>query len=75
MLAIDNEEESNIKMESESYYSDAVSYWSGIEATDHGMLGGFSQLDAPDVLDSTKFIQPYLSSLPSLKLACGISIL
>jgi protein N-terminal methyltransferase len=78
MLA--TEEESNEAMISKSYYTDAAEYWAGVESTDNGMLGlatklitgGFSHLDAPDVLDSTKFIQPFLSSLPSLKLACGM---
>ncbi|KAL3897490.1 MAG: hypothetical protein SGCHY_003381 [Lobulomycetales sp.] len=47
-----------------------AAYWKEVESTVDGMLGGFQQLDEPDVRGSNDFIRPFLDSLPARNLAC-----
>ena len=38
-------------------YSDALSYWDGVDPSVEGMLGGFGALTAPDVAGSRAFLE------------------
>ena len=38
-------------------YSKAASYWSGVEPTVDGMLGGFGNISGTDIEGSSKFLR------------------
>ncbi|KAI8077747.1 alpha-N-methyltransferase NTM1 [Halteromyces radiatus] len=47
-------------MEQPDWYSNAQAYWTSVEPTVDGMLGGFSQVDPIDVAGSLAFIDEYV---------------
>lgn len=63
---------------SPDFYSNAQKYWSNIEPTIDGMLGGLSMIDATDVKGSTQFLSELFKMKPSPKsqraLDCGAGI-
>lgn len=63
---------------SPDFYSNAQKYWSNIEPTIDGMLGGLSMIDATDVKGSTQFLNELFKAKPSPKsqraLDCGAGI-
>ena len=64
-------------MSTNSWYSDAIEYWSGVEATVDGMLGGFEHLSELDARDSLQFLNEYLvdaKSKPRVACDCGAGI-
>lgn len=44
----------------DKWYTDAADYWSNVEATDDGVLGGFGKLSVFDSRDSKKFIREFV---------------
>lgn len=62
----------------ETFYGDAQKYWSGIAATDDGMLGGFGSISHIDVRGSINFLQELYKMKPApgrrVALDCGAGI-
>lgn len=62
----------------EAFYSDAKKYWSSIEPTVDGMLGGFERLDAADVRGSRDYLHSMFRIKPAprrrIALDCGAGI-
>lgn len=62
----------------ESFYSDAKRYWSTIDATVDGMLGGLERLDAADVRGSRNYLHAMFRIKPEprrrVALDCGAGI-
>lgn len=46
----------------ERWYTDADAYWSRIDATDDGMLGGLAMVHRPDIQQSRAFIRALMAS-------------
>ena len=55
-MATDNEFIDEIKW-TNKFYNDAREYWSNIDATVDGMLGGFEHVSDDDVAESQEFLQ------------------
>lgn len=68
----------NIVNVKEAFYSDAKKYWSNIEPTVDGMLGGFERLNAADVRGSRDYLQSMFRIKPAprrrVALDCGAGI-
>jgi len=47
----------------DGFYSDAKDYWSGVEPTVKGMLGGFTRITSVDIKASTRFLSKYWQPL------------
>jgi len=59
------------------FYQDALSYWSSVEPTVDGMLGGFAHITKTDVRGSTAFLKTLMNTLQmgrSRALDCGAGI-
>jgi hypothetical protein len=56
------EEDVQIRMESQTFYTDAASYWKAIPATVDGVMGGFANLSSNDISGSKKFLLPFLEA-------------
>ncbi|ORX58916.1 hypothetical protein DM01DRAFT_317062 [Hesseltinella vesiculosa] len=64
-------------MQQPDWYSKAQSYWTSVQPTVNGMLGGFPQLDPLDVKGSLAFVQSLLEQgtlRPSYACDCGAGI-
>ena len=44
----------------EKFYNDAKEYWSSINPTVDGMLGGFEKISPTDINGSKAFLRPFL---------------
>ena len=42
------------------FYDDALVYWSSIDASVNGMLGGFAQISSTDIAGSSKFLRKFI---------------
>ncbi|XP_003385551.1 PREDICTED: N-terminal Xaa-Pro-Lys N-methyltransferase 1-B-like [Amphimedon queenslandica] len=67
------------KMNSEDFYTNAISYWEGIPATVDGVMGGFANLSTNDVTGSKKFLSSFItgpeaSVATNRALDCGAGI-
>lgn len=62
----------------ESFYTDGAEYWSKIEPTVNGMLGGLGYLNNNDIKDSDRFLKTLCKDRPALQrsraLDCGAGI-
>lgn len=62
----------------DKFYEEGAEYWSKIEPTVNGMLGGLGHLNSKDVKDSDKFLRGILKDRPNLgtsyALDCGAGI-
>lgn len=63
---------------SNTFYTDAKTYWQKVPATVNGMLGGFEHISDEDVVGSTAFLRCVREAVPSLQfdrvLDCGAGI-
>lgn len=48
------------------WYQQGVGYWQGVEASVNGVLGGYEQVNEPDIQDSEAFLNTLLSETESL---------
>ena len=46
--------------DTKKFYDDALVYWTGIDASVNGMLGGFAQISSTDISGSSKFLRQYI---------------
>jgi len=51
--------EAQLKEGENKWYEDGASYWSKIESTVDGMLGGFAQISKPDIDGSLSFLEEF----------------
>lgn len=72
------EQEENESIAKEAFYTDAKKYWSTIEPTVDGMLGGFERLNAADVRGSRDYLHSMFRIKPAprrrVALDCGAGI-
>ncbi|GMY38200.1 alpha N-terminal protein methyltransferase 1 isoform X1 [Fagus crenata] len=48
------------------WYQQGVGYWQGVEASVNGVLGGYEQVNEPDIQDSEAFLNTLLSETETL---------
>ncbi|VDK42102.1 unnamed protein product [Taenia asiatica] len=56
------------------FYIKSAKYWSGVDATVNGMLGGLSQVHRPDIAGSKSILARFGPSLREYALDCGAGI-
>ncbi|VDM34768.1 unnamed protein product [Hydatigera taeniaeformis] len=57
-----------------NFYAKSAQYWSGVDATISGMLGGLSEVHAPDIAGSKSILDRFGPSLREYALDCGAGI-
>ncbi|EUB54378.1 Methyltransferase-like protein [Echinococcus granulosus] len=56
------------------FYLKSAKYWSGVDATVNGMLGGLTQVHWPDIVGSRYILARFVPSLRECALDCGAGI-
>ena len=46
--------------DTKKFYDDALNYWSQIDPSINGMLGGFAQISSTDIAGSSKFLRNFI---------------